>query len=179
MPPLAARGLLTLVGPGLLDRIWLRINRVELKIAASGKVTVTNGATKSAISLSRTTPAISGRKILVGLLALLRARSHGRIGIRSEVGADIAANQRPIATVKTSITRTTKSTMATSQSPRRKNMPSRPRRSPPPRRRRAGARRLAASGSFCDHAGWPGFRHRAIAVHAACHQQAGSHFRHT
>ncbi len=41
-------------------------------------MTVTNGATKSAISMSRTTPAISGRKIQVGLLGLLPARSLGR-----------------------------------------------------------------------------------------------------
>ena len=67
-------------------------------------MTVTSGATKSAISMSTTTPAISGRRILVGQLWPLRARSHGPIGVRSEVGAAIAANQRPTATVITSIT---------------------------------------------------------------------------
>ena len=111
-------------------RICPRIAPSELKTAASGKATVTSGATKFAISMSRTTPAISGRKILVGLLGLLPAPSRGRLGVRWEVGAAIAANQRPTATAKTSITRTTRSTPATSQSPRPRNMPSRPPRSP-------------------------------------------------
>ena len=55
VPPLAARGR-TLVGPERPGRIWLRINRGELKIVASGKVTVTNGATKSAISIEQNNP---------------------------------------------------------------------------------------------------------------------------
>ena len=56
----------------------------------------------------------------LGYYAPLRV---GEIGVRWEVGAAIAANQRPTATVKTSIIRTTRSTPATSRSPRRKNMP--------------------------------------------------------
>ncbi len=176
----ASRARQTLVGPELRGRICRRIARNELKTAASGKVTVTSGATKSAINMSRTTPAISGRRILAGLLGRLRAPSRGRIGVRWEAGAAIAANQRPTATVKTSITRTTRSTPATSRSPRPKNMPQQAEEiaTAEPSAEPA-ERRLAAVGRFCDHAGRPGHRRRAVAVHAACDQQAGRDFRHT
>ena len=125
----AERGL-TLVGQELAGRICRRIAPSELRIAASGKVTVTNAATKSAINLIRTTPAISGRRTLVGLLGQLPAPSRGQLGIPSEAGAAMKANQPPIATAKTSTIPTTRSTPATSRSPRRRSMPSRPRRLP-------------------------------------------------
>jgi hypothetical protein len=67
VPPLDASGAMQ-VGPGLVGRICRRIALSELKIAASGKVTATNAATKSAINLTRITRAISGRRTLVGRL---------------------------------------------------------------------------------------------------------------
>ena len=54
-PPLAVRGQ-TLAGPEPLGRICPRIAPSELKTAASGKATVTNGATKFAISMSTNNP---------------------------------------------------------------------------------------------------------------------------
>ena len=63
---LARRAASTLVGPVRLGRIWPRTGPGGSRTAASGKGTATSGATKFAISTSRTTPAISGRRTLVG-----------------------------------------------------------------------------------------------------------------
>src|SRR6478609_6382315 len=96
-PPLALLGQ-TQAGRVLLGRTYPRIGQIESKIVESGKVTVTNGATKFAISITTTTLATSGRRTLVGQHLLSRARSRGPIGDRLEVGADTPAIRRPTAT---------------------------------------------------------------------------------
>lgn len=66
VPQPVARGQ-TPVGPEHPGTIWRRTAPVELKTAASGKVTATNAATKFAISMTSIIPAISGRRTPVGV----------------------------------------------------------------------------------------------------------------
>ncbi len=80
LPP-AARGQ-TLVGLELLARIYPKTAPSGSKTVASDKAPAINGATKFAISMSKTTPVISGRRTLVGLPMPSPVPSRGRLGVR-------------------------------------------------------------------------------------------------